>query len=95
MKNKIVNWGIIIFGTILIISLSRSIYDLWQKRSILDEARERVRKAEEENANLREKYREVQSPEYIEQTAREKLGLGRDGEVVVVLPRNDKRKNEK
>lgn len=93
MKNKVANWTIIIIGLILIVSLSRSIIELSRKGGVIDEAQERVDKAEAENANLREKFREVKRPEYIEKVAREKLGLGKDGEVVVVLPKGEKTQN--
>jgi cell division protein FtsB len=95
MKNKVINWSIIVVGLLLIINLSRSIYDLSQKNRIVEEAEEQVKKAETENAKLREQYREVRKEEYIERIAREKLGLGKEGEVVVVLPNNDKIRNSK
>ena len=40
----------------------------------------------EENDRLKRKLYEVQSPEYIEKQAREKLGMSREGEYVVMLP---------
>ena len=40
----------------------------------------------EENDRLKRKLYEVQSPEYIEKQAREKLGMSKEGEYVVMLP---------
>lgn len=90
MKNKLLNWLIIIVGLILIVNISRSILDLSGRNKIVEEAELRVNKKEEENAILRDKYYEVTRDEYIEEVAREKLGLGKEGEVVVVLPKSIK-----
>ena len=73
----------------MIINLTRSILDLWQRDSIVEEAETRVAEAEVENARLREKYREVRQNSYIEKVAREKLGMVKEGEVIVVLPNKD------
>ena len=89
MKNKVLNWIIVIVGIIMIINLTRSILDLWQRDSIVEEAETRVAEAEVENARLREKYREVRQNSYIEKVAREKLGMVKEGEVIVVLPNKD------
>jgi len=93
MKNKIFNWLIIIAGLLLTVNLSRSIYQLWKRQDVVKEAKERLEKTEAENAELREEYRRVRRKEYIEETAREKLGLGREGEVVVVLPKDKKKED--
>jgi len=87
MNAKTINWIIIIIGIVLIINLSRSILDLSNRSGLVGDAQERLREVQEENAKLREQYRHVQSDEYIEQVAREKLGLGKEGETVYVLPK--------
>lgn len=87
MKNKIINWVIIIIGLVLIINLIRSIIDLSKRREIVKEADLRFKEVETENALLREKYREVRREEYVEKIAREKLGLAKDNETIVVLPK--------
>ena len=45
-----------------------------------------VRKLEEENQNLEKKVEEVTSDDYIEKQIRDKLGLAKEGEIVLVLP---------
>lgn len=87
MRNKLLNWVIIIVGIVLIVNFTHSILDLSKKGGVVDEAEERLREVEEENALLRERYRQVRREEYIEKIAREELNLARDGEVVVVLPK--------
>ena len=48
-----------------------------------------LRRVEEENRRLQSELEYAQSPEFIEQEARNRLGLGREGETVVLMP-NDK-----
>lgn len=75
-----------ILGLFLIINLSRSIFDLWQKGGLLDKEEERFARARLNNEELTKEYQDLQSPEYIEKQARDKLGLGKEGEVAIVLP---------
>ena len=42
--------------------------------------------AEEENRKLKERLAEITSPEFVEREAREKLGYGKEGETLLVLP---------
>ena len=73
---------------IFIIGLSRSIYSLWQKGSLVTEQETQRKKLEAENQVLQRKLAEAQSSPFIEKQARERLNLQREGEVVVVLPKN-------
>lgn len=84
---QVISWIIIIIGVVLIINISRSIYDLSTRSQLVNNAQERFMEVQEKNAVLREEYRRVQSNEYIEEVAREKLGLGKEGETVYVLPK--------
>lgn len=87
MNAKAISWIIIIIGVVLIINISRSIYDLSTRSQLVNNAHERLMEVQEKNAILREEYRRVQSNEYIEKVAREKLGLGKEGETVYILPK--------
>ncbi len=77
-----------VFSLIFIINLSRSIYALWQKRGIVAERRSVAGQLAQKNQELVQKSQEVESEPFIEKQAREKLNLQREGEVVVVLPKN-------
>lgn len=52
----------------------------------LSESAEVVYKLEVKNRELKKKLTEVQSQEYIEEQVRNKLGLSKKGETVVVIP---------
>jgi cell division protein FtsB len=90
MNAKTINWIIVIIGIVLLVNISRSIIDLSARSKLVSDAQERLREVQEKNARLREEYRRVQSDEYIEEVAREKLGLGKEGEIIYVLPKTDK-----
>lgn len=45
-----------------------------------------VYKLEAKNRELKKKLSDVESPQFIEQQARDKLGLGKPGETVVIIP---------
>lgn len=75
-----------IFGLFLIISLSRSVWELYGKKDIFDNTEIRLQKVREENQVLQKQLAEVTSPGYVEKQAREKLNLAKAGEVIVILP---------
>lgn len=52
----------------------------------LDQIADEVYKFEAENKMLKKKLADVNSPIFIEKAAREKLGLGKIGETVVLIP---------
>lgn len=88
MKSRLIMFLISVFCLVFIVSLSRSIYALWQKGGFVAE-RERARdEFKLKNRALVEDLQHAQSPEFIEQQARQKLNLQREGEVVVVMPQD-------
>ena len=48
-----------------------------------------IEKLKEDNKELEEKLGEVQSTQFIEKQIRDKLGLAKEGEIIVVLPNED------
>ena len=85
-KRKIMSLAIIISSAVLIVNVSRSIWDLRHRRDILGERERVLKRLEAERARLEKEYEYVKSPEFIEQEARNRLGLAREGEQVVLLP---------
>lgn len=86
---KYLKYIVLIVSLFLIFSMLRSTWGLLQKGKTLDEARDNVRGLEEEQAKLLEMREVVESEEFVEREAREKLGLAKPGEVVVILPSDD------
>ena len=69
-------------------SLVRSIYSLWKKGEIVHELARQEAEKKSENDRLKRQLEYVQSPQFIEKQAREKLNLQKEGEQVVVLPKS-------
>lgn len=55
----------------------------------LEQATEVLYNLELKNKELKSKLSEVKSPEFIEKEARDKLGLAKEGETVVVIPHEE------
>jgi len=86
MKKKLIPSLIIIFSLYLIVSLSREIFELIQKEKIIGKEQLKLEELKVENQVLREQLNYVQSEGFVEKEAREKLGMNKEGEIVVILP---------
>ena len=74
---------------VLSISLIRNIIKISQAGKVVDEASLRVEMLKEENLKLQERLNEVQGEAYVEKELRDKLGLAKEGETILVLPEED------
>lgn len=89
IKTKLKKYSgyLIIFLLIfLIFSLARNILKFYEIRKQIEKGRESVANLKKENEDLSKKLAETQSQESIEKQLRNKLGLAKSGEIVVVLP---------
>lgn len=73
------------FGLYLIASFSHSLYELWNKQEAVTRQQQKVNQAQETNNKLKNELRYVQSDEFVEEQAREKLGMAKEGETVVII----------
>lgn len=71
---------------LFLISLGKNVARIFQAQKRIDDARRRVAKLEEENRELQDKLAAAESETFTEKQIREKLGLAKEGETVVVLP---------
>lgn len=78
-----------VFLLLLIVSLVRNAAKVMEAKERIRGQEKKVVKLKEENESLKEKLREVESPEFIEKGIREKLGLVKEGETLVVLPEEE------
>jgi cell division protein FtsB len=67
------------------IGLVRSIFDTLNRRNVVSERREVLKKEQDLHAQLQEQLKEATSPAFIEKQARDKLGLAKEGEIIVLL----------
>jgi cell division protein DivIC len=76
---------LILFAT----SLVRNVLKFQKVNAKLEKAKEQLSLTEKENTKIKEKLKSVQTEAYMEKQARDKLGLAKEGEIVLVLPDKD------
>lgn len=86
MRGKLFTIGLILIIIFLSINLVRSFGAISERGSILTDAERRLIEEKERQEALERKLAQVESDEYVEREARDKLNLSREGEVVVILP---------
>ena len=79
-------WLIFLLGLVFAGRTSYRIWRLVQARRIVIETRLRTQEAYRENELLTKRLTEVSSDAFVEREARDKLGMGKPGEVIVILP---------
>ncbi len=82
---KIVFFVFIAFSLFIINDLTHSIYNLWQKRDLIDRARRTLNTEKKKNDEFKRKLKDVAQPQFIEKEARDKLFLVKPGEGIVVV----------
>lgn len=88
MIKKIALILIILVILIVIYNLLTQIMEATKSGERLSQAAEVVYKLETKNKALKQQLAQVQSPQSLEEIARNKLGLSKKGETVVVIPDN-------
>lgn len=78
----------LIVSLFFINNLTRSIFNLWQKQSLLEREKKELLKTKEENKRLKEQLSYVQSLEFIEEQARNKLLLLKPEEQRILISNN-------
>jgi hypothetical protein len=89
MSKKTFRWAVLILGIILSVRLLGNIANLANKGGRVTGEQQKLLEAQLLNKQLQDKLSEVQTPQYMEREAREKLGYGKPGEIVLVLPEQD------
>lgn len=84
---KKIGFFVILVASLLIIkNLLVSIYSLWQKQDLLVHAQKELEKEKEQHQKLKSKLSFAESPEFIEEQARNNLFLVRPEEQGILLP---------
>lgn len=76
----------IVLTALFVLSLIRNFSKIGGAKKRIEAAEERVEKLREENEEAKKRLAEVKGEEYIEKQLRDKLGLAKEGEIVIVLP---------
>ena len=92
IKNKLERLSgylLVFFVLTLSFSLARNVLRINKAKMRIHEAQESVNKLGEENKELEAKLEIVEGDEFVEKQMRDKLGLAKEGEVVVILPEDE------
>lgn len=84
---RILNLGVTLISIILIVTLSYSAITLQSRKGILFEREQELGKVQKEHEDLTRKLAQASTPEFVERAAREKLGLLKEGEQVIIMPK--------
>ncbi len=85
---KIVFIIIIIIASLSIINSVKSIYSLWQKQDVLIITKNEVEKDKKENQELKNQLKTVSNQQYVEEQARDKLFMSKQGEDTIYIPKD-------
>ena len=86
MLKKLIILAIGVIVMLITYNLVNQIADALKSGERLNREAENVYKLEIRNKELKKKLAEVYSPIFIEEQARNKLGLGKKGETIIVIP---------
>lgn len=83
---KVIFLAVAIIILIIIYSLITQIFSAFHSGDRLTESLDKLHQLQVKNQALKKSLTEASSPEFIEQQARDQLGLAKEGEVIVVIP---------
>lgn len=86
--NRYIRLIVVGISLILILTISQSILGLSQKRNLLHDRQKRLEDVVAQNERLKKELAEAQTPEFVEEEARRKLGMVKEGEAIVLLPKD-------
>lgn len=92
---KVLNLLVLLVGGVVIINLILGCVRLWRAGGRVEEAAGKVEELRRNKEELKKRLEYVRSGEFIEKEAREKLGMAKADEVVVILPKLEERQGEK
>ena len=90
IKGKKWQWLIVAMGLFMAGRQAMNIWQLYKSGEQVRLAESQVQQAEAENQSLKQKLAQIDNPEFIEKEAREKLGMAKEGETILILPTQNK-----
>lgn len=95
MKNAWIRGFVIFLSLILSVRAVATIIDLKARKYTVTERKDAVAAVKKENEALIKQLEVISSQEYVEKIARDKLGMVKDGESIVLLPEEAKGEGKK
>jgi len=85
-RKKLLRLVIIIFCLYLIVTTAKAIIDLWKAGDKLTQRQQNLSFLKKEQEDLLRQKAAIDNPNYWEEMARDRLGLSKPGEKVIVIP---------
>lgn len=86
MRRKIVLFLVILLGLYLVFTLGRQVYFLFRAKGRIAASEQKLSQVQAEQEKFKKELEYRNSEAFIEEEARNRLGLAKEGETVVVLP---------
>ncbi len=87
-RNRFVRGLVLLFFVLVGIGVLRTVYTISQKRGIVAERKAVLEAEEAKNKELTARLQEATSAAFVERVARDKLGLVREGETVIIMDKS-------
>lgn len=85
-NKKILRLLVIVFCLYLIVTTVKSIFDLWNAGDKLTIRQDEIKALQRQREDLLRKKASIDNPQYWEKVARDKLGLTKPGDEVIIIP---------
>jgi len=89
MLKKLAYIGGFLLIIVICYSLIKQVVDSLQSGSRVDTETEKLLSLQKQNSELKSKLQQVNSPEFIESQARDRLNFSREGETVVIISQDE------
>lgn len=88
MKSKAIplRMIVLVISFILSVRAGSTVMDLWKRRELVLSRQQELERITKENDTLQRQLEETHTDVYVERIARDKLGLVKPGETVVIVP---------
>lgn len=71
---------------VLCLSAGSTVIHLWARRGVVREREQELAVLQKKNSDLENSLKEASGDAYVERVARDKLGMVREGETIIIMP---------
>ncbi len=89
MVKKIVYILVLLFLFVLLFSLSKQLFDTLETGNRLEREEQELKNLKQKNQELQKTLQEVDSVNFIESQARDKLNMSRGEETIIIIPQSE------
>lgn len=94
MKKKLLVVLALIFGFYLVFSSAKQVFLLFKAKGRITASQEKLSQVQSEHEKLKKGLEYRNSDEFVEEEARNRLGLAKEGETIVILPQGLQAQNQ-